>query len=106
MSSKRDTAEFRAEAIRQVTERGYPASEVARRLGVSSYSLYKWLKGVNRTPRLVPQEDLRAENARLKSERKRVEEKREILERPPRTLPRHPGEVRVCGGPSPGSPGS
>jgi len=78
MSSKRYTSEFRAEAIRQVTERGYPVSEVSRRLGVSSYSLYKWLKGVNRTPRLVAQEDLRAENARLKSELKRVEKERDI----------------------------
>jgi len=81
MSSKRYTPEFRAEAIRQVTERGYPVSEVARRLGASSYSLYKWLKVVNRTPRLVAQEDLRAENARLKSELKRVEEERDILKK-------------------------
>jgi transposase len=49
MSSKRYTLEFRAEAIRQVTERGYPVSEVARRLGVSSYSLYKWLIGADFT---------------------------------------------------------
>jgi transposase len=38
MSSKRYTPEFRAEAVRQVTERGYPVSEVARRLGVSTFS--------------------------------------------------------------------
>ena len=81
MSSKRYTPEFRAEAIRQVTERGYPVSEVARRLGVSSNSMYKWLKGVSKTPRLVSQEDLRAENARLKSELKRVEEERDILKK-------------------------
>ena len=29
MSSKRYTSEFRAEAVRQVTERGYPVQEVA-----------------------------------------------------------------------------
>jgi transposase len=81
MSSKRYTLEFRAEAIRQVTERGYPVSEVSRRLGVSSYSLYKWLKGASSTPRLVAQEDLRAENARLRSELKRVEEERDILKK-------------------------
>lgn len=81
MSSKRYTAEFRAEAIRQVTERGYPVSEVAKRLGVSSFSLYKWLKGVNQTPWRVAQEDLRAENARLKAELKRVEEERDILKK-------------------------
>jgi len=43
MASKRYTSEFRAEAIRKVTERGYPVSEVTRRLGVSTNSLYKWL---------------------------------------------------------------
>ena len=81
MSSKRYTPEFRAEAIRQVTERGYPVREVARRLGVSSFSLYKWLKGANKTPRLVAKEDLCAENARLKAELKRVEEERDILKK-------------------------
>jgi transposase len=43
--------------------------------------MYKWLKGVSKTPRLVAQEDLRAENARLKSELKRVEEERDILKK-------------------------
>jgi transposase len=81
MSSKRDTPEFRAEAIRQVTEQGYPVSEVARFLGVSTNSLYKWLKGVSKTPRLVAQEDLRAGNARLKAEFRRVEAERDILKK-------------------------
>jgi transposase len=81
MSSKRYTPEFRAEAVRQVTERGYPVSEVAKRLGVSTFSLYKWLKGVHKTPRLAAKEDLRAENARLKAELKRVEEERDILKK-------------------------
>ncbi len=53
MSSKRYTPELRAEAIRQATGRGYPVSEVARRIGGSSYSLHKWLKGMSKTPRLV-----------------------------------------------------
>ena len=81
MSRKRYTPEFRAEAIRQVMERGYPVSEVARRLGVSTNSMYKWLKGVSKTPRLVAQDDLRAENARMKAELKRVEEERDILKK-------------------------
>ena len=81
MSRKRYSPEFRAEAIRQVTERGYPVREVARRLGVSTHSMYKWLKGANKTPRLVAKEDLRAENARLKAELKRVEEERDILKK-------------------------
>jgi transposase len=81
MSNKRYTAQFRTEAVRQVTERGYPVQEVAGRLGVSKHSLYKWLKGAGKTPRLVAQEDLRAENTRLKAELKRVEEERDILKK-------------------------
>jgi transposase len=73
MSSKRSTPEFRAEAIRKVEERGHLVREVAGCLGVSTYSLYKLLKGTSKTPRLVGQEDLRAENACLKAELKRVE---------------------------------
>jgi transposase len=60
---------------------GYPVREVAGRLGVSTHSMYKWLKEVGKTPRLVAKEDLRAENARLKAELKRVEEERDILKK-------------------------
>lgn len=81
MSTKQYTAEFRAEAIRQVTERGYPPREVAGRLGISRQSMYKWLREAGKTPRLVAKEDLRAENARLKAELKRVEEERDILKK-------------------------
>ncbi|MAG31650.1 MAG: IS3 family transposase, partial [Deltaproteobacteria bacterium] len=38
MSQRRFTAEFKDEAVRQVTERGHPVTEVAARLGVSSHS--------------------------------------------------------------------
>ena len=44
MSGKRYTDEFKIEAVRQVTDRGYPVSEVAERLGVTAHSLYAWLK--------------------------------------------------------------
>tara|TARA_R110001599_G_scaffold51856_1_gene145436 strand:- start:1535 stop:1753 length:219 start_codon:yes stop_codon:yes gene_type:complete len=41
MSGKRYTDEFKIEAVKQVTERGYKIAEVAERLGVSykSYTL-------------------------------------------------------------------
>jgi transposase len=84
MSSKRYTDEFKKEAIKQVTERGYPASEVARRLGVTTHSLYAWLReaGVNRESRKAEkQADLSAENARLRAELRRVEEERDILKK-------------------------
>ena len=42
MSKPRFPEEFKIEAVKQVTERGYPVAEVASRLGVSTHSLYKW----------------------------------------------------------------
>ena len=84
MTSKRYTNEFKAEAVKQVTERGYPVAEVAQRLGVSSHSLYAWLRevGVSRQTRNVQQEaDLLKENQRLRAELRRVEEERDILKK-------------------------
>lgn len=76
-------------------------SEVSERLGVSAHSLYKWLKqarGNNGRHGKDHEEALRKENLRLKNELKRVEEERDILKRPQRTLSKHPGKVRVyCG---------
>ena len=46
MSRHRYTPEFKDEAVRQVTEKGHSVQEVAARLGVSSHSLYKWVKAV------------------------------------------------------------
>lgn len=42
--SKRYTEEFKIEAIKQVTERGYSVTDVADRLGTTTHSLYAWLK--------------------------------------------------------------
>jgi transposase-like protein len=44
MSNKRYTEEFKIEAVKQVTEHGYSVSSVARRLGVTTHSLYTWRK--------------------------------------------------------------
>lgn len=84
MVSKRYTDEFKAEAVKQVTERGYPVGEVAKRLGISSHSLYAWLRetGVSQQARKVQQEaDLLKENQRLRAELRRVEEERDILKK-------------------------
>lgn len=40
MSAKRYTEGFKAEAVKQVTERSHPVTESASQLGVSSQSLY------------------------------------------------------------------
>lgn len=44
MSSQRFTPEFKEEAVRQVVERGYTVAEVAARVGLSTHSLYRWIK--------------------------------------------------------------
>jgi transposase len=41
---QRFTEEFRVEAVKQVTERGFAVKDVSKRLGVSPYSLYQWIK--------------------------------------------------------------
>ena len=81
MSSKRYTLEFKAEAVKQVTERGYSVTEVAARLGVSAHSLYKWVGGCRSIRGKKREDDLLAENAKLKTELKRVQEERDILKK-------------------------
>jgi transposase len=48
MSNQRFTAEFKEEAVKQIKERGYRVSEVPKCIGVSTHSLYKWLKQARR----------------------------------------------------------
>ncbi len=40
----RYTEEFKKDAVSQVTDRGHSVLEVSRRLGVSTKSLYDWMK--------------------------------------------------------------
>lgn len=84
MTSKPYQAEFKAEAIKQITERGYPVAQVSQRLGVSRHSLYAWLRkqGVSRDARKVQEAvDLQKENARLRAELRLAEEERDILKK-------------------------
>ena len=46
MNTQRFTPEFKQEAVRQIVDRGYSVAEVSARLGVSSHSLYQWVKAV------------------------------------------------------------
>lgn len=46
MDTPRFTPEFKEEAVRQITERGYFVAEVSDRLGVSAHNLYKWLRAI------------------------------------------------------------
>lgn len=46
MGTLRFIPEFKEEAVRQITERGYSVADVSERLGVSAHSLYKWVRSV------------------------------------------------------------
>jgi len=81
MANRKYSDEFRIEAVKQITERGYSVKEVSDRLGVSTKSLYKWLGGVRGRRVAEKAGSLEAENARLKAELKRVEEERDILKK-------------------------
>jgi transposase len=75
--------EFKREAVKQVVEGKHPVAEVAIRLGVSSKSIYTWLRdgyGRSRSNKSgETMESLRDENMRLKNELKRTKEERDIL---------------------------
>lgn len=82
MSGKRFTEEFKKEAVKQVTERGYSVAEVAERLGTTTHSLYAWLKKYgDPSPRQSEAADKQSEIARLKAELRRVTEERDILKK-------------------------
>lgn len=111
MSSNRQyTDEFKSEAVKQVVERGFTVVDVATRIGIPRHTLYGWVQstrkaaGATAGKTVAPASDS-AEVRRLKAELKRVTEERDILKKPPRTLPGGEGEVRVharaCPGVSP-----
>ena len=80
MGTSNYSDEFERDAVHQITVRGYPVGEVSRRLGVSKYSLYKWVKLFGE-PSPKPGVDHEAENRRLKRELARVTEERDILKK-------------------------
>lgn len=88
MSKKRRqyTEEFKREAVRMVTERGYSVSETAQDLGIHTNMLGRWKRQANQSSngafssnghRTAEQEEL----ARLRKEVKRLRMEREILKK-------------------------
>jgi len=72
--------EFKQEAVNQVVIHGYRVADVAKRLGISSKSLYGWKKLFSSPAKQRREEhDLQAEVARLKRELKRTQQERDIL---------------------------
>jgi transposase len=82
MSSKRFTEEFKLEAIKQITERQYSIAEVSARLGVSTHSLYAWVKKYEQPePVRLAAADQQVTIKKLQAELKRVTEERDILKK-------------------------
>jgi transposase len=81
MGTSNYSDEFKRDAVQQITVRGYPVREVSRRLGVSSHSLYKWLKLFAEPAPKSGGVDHEAEVRRLKRELARVTEERDILKK-------------------------
>lgn len=73
--------DFKRDAVHQITVRGYPVREVSERLGVSTHSLYKWMKTYARGMPQAASVDHEAENRRLKRELARMTEERDILKK-------------------------
>ena len=80
MSRQRYTEDFKVEAVKQITERGHSVPELAKRLGVTTNSLYKWVKRYGESPeRAAAIRAEQAETQRLRKDLKRVTEERDIL---------------------------
>jgi transposase len=81
MGKPRFTEEFKIDAIKQITERGYSVADVSKRLGVSTHSLYGWIKRYSVPAGSEVKDDQSAEIRRLKQELVRVTEERDILKK-------------------------
>ena len=72
---------------------GYSVPEVAERPGVSSHSLYKWVKAVkpdNSEQQAAALIEAKSEILKLRAQLKRTEEERDILKKAARYFAREP----------------
>ena len=80
------TPEFKAEAVKLVTEQGYSVAEAARSLGVHETLLRSWKQAVEAQGgqafpghgKLSPSEE---ENRRLRAENQRLRAERDVLKK-------------------------
>ena len=77
----RYTEEFKLGAVAQVTDKGHSVTSVAGRLGVSTKSLYDWVKRYGDKPDTSADSADVVEIKRLKAELRRVTEERDILKK-------------------------
>ena len=91
MSIERFPPEFKEEAVRQIVDRGHSVPEVSQRLGVSTHSLYKWVKAIKPDKSDQQATELLAaktEILRLLAQLQRTEEERDILKKAARYFAR------------------
>jgi len=80
MAGERYPEEFKIAAVKQVTEQGHSIADVAKRLGITTKSLYAWRDRYGANATVYQAKQSQAEEVkRLKAELKRVTEERDIL---------------------------
>ena len=80
MMSQRFTEEFKKQAVKQVTDQGYSVASVSERLGVTSSSLYNWIKAYGPDSEEHKQSQEQSDRIKqLEKELKRVTMERDIL---------------------------
>ena len=83
MQRTKHTAEFKAEAVKQVVDKGHAVVDVATRLGLSEGLLYTWVrksKAADGTT-MGDMRAMQAELVKLKAELRRTTEERDILKK-------------------------
>jgi transposase len=91
MSGKRYPEEFKIEAVKQATEAGYSAYDVAKRLGTTTNILYNWFRKYGPQSsnfQKVSQES--DEIRRLKKDLKRVTGERDLFKKAAAYFVSHP----------------
>jgi len=81
MGKARFSDDFKRDAVHQIVDRGYPVAEVSQRLGVSTHSLYSWVKLFSKPDSSGSDKEQASEIRRLKRELARVTEERDILKK-------------------------
>ena len=78
--SQRFTEEFKIQAVKQVPHQGYSVASVSERLGVTSSSLYNWIKAYGPDSEEHRQSQEQSDRIKqLEKELKRVTMERDIL---------------------------
>jgi transposase len=83
MQRSKYTAEFKAEAVKQVVDKGHTVVDVAARLGLVEGVLYNWVRKSKAADGSVlgDMRAMQAEVAKLRAELRRTTEERDILKK-------------------------